>query len=809
MCLSAWNNGSNLHIVFVVIGRIPSELVGIMSSQVEVEQDQDQGHSTTVVRDGGMTVIQEDGGRDDDEEEEKDDAHEDECEQIMRETQQNEGTSGEHRWTRGPIRLRYDDTEGDEDEDHLQGSPENVVGRSQQQEGADEVGAGVEDKSGGESSLRLRGGVGLSRTKGKPPRLSRSATVPETQRDFSATSEKSYPVGDGVDPAILSTGNKRSSPSEIATQQEAPGAPGGLRRSTSMPGGKFKPPSLFATSKFAGGAGDADRAGVETAATADRSFDSVSGKMLEKVGGVSDDDDPGDGGSCDGLQADGGNSGEEERSQVVVPGWGSQGYHPVEYLESQLSFVTTAQLRTSPTLAHGRVRRVGGEATASEKDAHSKRHKLAGGKYRSYSMGACSPTVPKEKTESGSGSDRGCAGGTAGLILDVELACGKPEPSQPNTTTPFAETSNFDVSHVKKDAQVTSLAIGAELDQEPAPVDVEWREPENSTTAEEDVQSRWKSADARLRLAQARDSSLPFNQRSQADSGSCVQKMKTVSELISHESPDTHRVTEKTPKKKLLQETPSDCTVLQESIVASAAPLSGLGKSHGLVGASSNSWQQGLSGEPRCLPSPLGFVVKKNWASLRSPATAGAVSATPTPPSPPALDWERSPAPPLSGHSDQSDMPPLGQRSPAQPITMNDGPSAWTSSTRRQGGRIRVGEKSPRVQLTPRGDSIGGSPTSEKLTSSCFTPPTAQPRRSSSMLHTVELRPREVAPDPKMSAAALKWLGVPQVRTRHFFCTRNIFVADEHFYRFACSWVYPMLPVFAEEGKAWVRNGIL
>ena len=319
-----------------------------------------------------MGVIKEAGENDDCGDDDEDDRNGDDDEDIRGIGQtghgaQRLGGKGDQNWTRGPTQLQYEDREEDVRETELtpvveeeeqetemdqpeeeteqipmadereQATEMDQLGEEEKEEGGEEEeeeleheeeeeeelehekdedeeekeGAEEEDGDQGEgkeepgrhSPLRLRGGAGPPPNNLKPPRPSRSATAPGSPRASTET-------------ANSQTGAKRPAPwSGTPAKRQAPRPPGGLRRSSSMPGGRFRPPRRSTVNPAAA---------VGTGTVTCHAEDSVSaeGAVGDSSGHV------GSARSGSDTEGDEENSNKEERSQVVVPGWGSQGSPP-------------------------------------------------------------------------------------------------------------------------------------------------------------------------------------------------------------------------------------------------------------------------------------------------------------------------------------------------------------------------------------------------------------------------------------------------------------------------------------------------
>lgn len=145
------------------------------------------------------------------------------------------------------------------------------------------------------------------------------------------------------------------------------------------------------------------------------------------------------------------------------------------------------------------------------------------------------------------------------------------------------------------------------------------------------------------------------------------------------------------------------------------------------------------------------------------PSSHANTPSTPATPTPAGVSAQTSPhALHLSGHSDKSTTPPLGQRTPvhralgahyAVSHLINAGADRPPQDT-----AIRTrGFRTPLTCVGEGQESPAGARPSE------FTPPT--PRLPTDWSGPVVLRPRQEAPEPSQSLKALFRLGLPQVST--------------------------------------------
>ncbi|CAM9581068.1 unnamed protein product [Scytosiphon promiscuus] len=645
-----------------------------------------------------------------------------------------------------------------------------------------EVGA---REQGSESPLRLRGGVGLARTKTKPPpRPSRPPSDPD-QAGTSApligdgSGPGSGAGGEGEDPPA---GSKRPAPppGTLAKRRAPLGAPGGLRRSSSvLGGGGFKPPRLLpttassvATGDEAAGAGDGggEDSGSGNAAAAAASAGDKGGRSAGRDSPKSavsagespaDDDSDGGNGSSDTQEEE---SNKDERSQVVVPGWGSQGHHPVEYSESQLSFITTSQLRASPKLARARGGTTANETSAPESvGTPTKKQRISGaeGSARSESVESAPRLSPSKAEEGGrKGEDSRAAAGAA-----LGLRGGATDRLRSDTPPREKEPA----SEVGAGSQDKGRAVSQPPEQPGRVVSGDALGPPagKSGISEErgDVESRWRGADARLRQAQKRGTpSPPAPRRPSTGSGEVGVPRATDRGL--------RRMPPSYPASVPRPTTPSNEpeTALNES--------GAVGRRRSQAGDSaSSSPPVGLShtgppldtppcGEGGATETPVGGIHGAPATAVSQPdGTTGASRLSPAG---------------VAAADDNSDMPPLGQPSPglldtATGVGGGGGGAAasptvsgtWSGGEQESRNNHRGSAESPRPTpggffLTTGSGSAAESPSRERFSE--FTPPTPRPRPGAGpRLGTVVLRPIEAAPDPAVCAAAMSRLGIPQV----------------------------------------------
>lgn len=510
-----------------------SELVGIIASQVEFEQSeryQMRGNNTE--RFNAMGVIEEGG---------------DEDEQKEQHQENGEGVISDHEWTRGPIQLQYDDDVGPQIATAENNPTDGTVMNDSEREGNSDD--GDEKSAADESPLRLRGGVGLPRTKS----IKSAQTAPQgdlserrTTSSISAAAVGEYDGTGEADDSPAQSMNKRPPPHPSrggmaqnsgaqAAKRHTPllRAPGGLRRSTSITGGSFKPPrSAGAYRKIREAASES---GPElTASSADNSQQPPMrdepkrglSEMFEGAEPVEEKSDKKDGSDL------------EERSQLVVPGWGSQGNHPVEYSEGHLSFVSTSQLRTSPSL----IRRRSGDGLAGNEPESApglgnKKQKVLGEEGRSHSSGSmdiaghgdtASPADDRDGAATGSTTEtpqKSAVGQVAkpslskapSFEVDYEFEFGGTQQAIKPTAT-FVATAY--TAGAAAEGQVKAPSY-FQPNEKKHGCDEEDKHKESKTDEPiEDVQSRWAGADARLRLAQARGTPPPSFRKQRGDASS-------------------------------------------------------------------------------------------------------------------------------------------------------------------------------------------------------------------------------------------------------------------------------------------------
>lgn len=508
-----------------------SELVGIIASQVELEQlerDQMRGDRDTQ-RVNPMGVIEEGGGEDEQQEEHEED---------------DGGVMSDDEWTRGPIQLQYDDASDPEVATAEQYPAVRAV--TNDSEPGDNSDDADENSAADKSPLRLRGGVGLPRSKAiRSAQPTAQGALSERRNTSSlppaATGEHggSSDAGD-IPPA--QTMDQRPSPPPShggaaqnsgvqAAKRQTPllRAPSRLRRSTSITGGSFKPPRPAGGCRQISGAVD-ESAPLLIAIPGDHPQQPPTRDEPQRgLSEMSEADEAAEGNS-DGEDS----SDREERSQVVVPGWGSQGHHPVEYSEGQLSFIPTSQLRTSRSLVGGR----SGSAVADNEPENasglsSKRQKVLGEDGRSYSSG--SMDNPGHGDTTSLGDDRGGAAAGSTTKAPRKSAVGRETKLALSDTPSFEEDYEFDFGSTQQDKKSAATLVAAAHTAAAAegagkghssvqPTEEERRCDEEDTHQEnktgertEDVQSRWAGADARLRLAQARGMPSPSLRKQRND----------------------------------------------------------------------------------------------------------------------------------------------------------------------------------------------------------------------------------------------------------------------------------------------------
>ena len=749
----------------------------IICSQVEIEQDQAALNPDVAVG-NPMEVI--------DEEEE-----EEETGTMTTEAPRNAG------WTRGPTQLKYDDDDddvgGEEDDENNGGNEDDEMSQAaDQEEQPSEAGEAGANDSGGKAPLRLRGGVGLPRTKAKSVRPTRSATAPEP------TSSVPRPGGStesgGV--ATPAAGNKRPAPAlDPPTRRQAPlRAPCGLRRSVSTPGGTvgggFKPPRpLYTAVKLAA----VDQVGAAGSAAGDGDGDGDSagspsvddplrlGSLESLKTAAAPESSAGDGGSDDGddgsdTQEESSNT--EERSQVVVPGWESQGRHPVEYRGGHLSFVSTTQLRTSPSLARGLGGRTGSETSGTGSvGAVRKKQKVC-----EEEGGGSDGSADNEPAVCRAASGILDGGGTRGDAADSKpssaLAAGNMVKAPGSDTPSFGQEShNVDGGHL-------DIPPRADVDaRQGQSTDNARNSPGSSSSGAVNFEGRFRRADARLGLATTtRGTRSPLQRRALGESAYGSVNDTTFSSPMVFARKESGAAPEKAGADQLGVRTGQ----VRDSNFR-PSPSVGVARTQDSLEAPWRGQGQGQETEPAGGRLPNTDQRDNDSYVSSSPASASAATAglaSPTPPLPPASDWGRSPATPLSAQSDSSGMPPLGQPSPglltaatrdaaaAAGVGSGGGgggglPGAGSGGQRNVRDKGAASKKSPSTPggffLSAGGGSTAASPARGRF--SGFTPPTPGPREGSRRSGTVVLRPfeRPPAPDPAMCAAAMSRLGVLQV----------------------------------------------
>ena len=722
-----------------------------------MEVEQDQRHNDDKLTRDGMDVIREDS---EEQEEEQDVEH-------------NHDRSDEE-WTRGPIQLRYDDEEscdekvtgGHESADGEEALPSLPIPNAEDQ--PVETSDPTSGESAGKSPLRLRGGVGLSRAKARPRHpLQQPTTARETRSD------SSKPPDQGAADSTLNsqpTGMRRTVSWGPLDKRRTLGLPGAVpQRASSMPSGGFKPPrpatvstlpigdARISSSTTEGGDGRPERKRKlsDAESSADGSFAISATNTINGGSDTEDDDKP---------------NTQDRRSQVVVPGWGSQGHHPVEYLESQLSFVTTAALRSSPNVARGS----GSAATGTNRS-------VAGASKRQTIPGDRGARSPGDAT-----SGKGFVVGEAEALSLNERVGGEEGRSEGDTAydAKDSEESHDDPGQRAEEASL-ALAVVASIEEDSTLKAGKVCTGTESGVGATDVASRWRGADKRLRLAQRKGNSSTrslLDGRRDDGCNDCNSEVKCEGEPpVSRAKASPSGVSREHEGKKG-----------NEQNAESSGTRNGLGALVTPRSASPAVHHQELSeGHPQkqqrgcCAETPRQAggrfeggggssvsgrleVTSRETTTRSSPLHAGSaarVVATPTPLSPLVLAEKQ-----LSPDSDHSDMPPLAQQTPAWRINARHGgaPTNLRGSGRQWDGD-RTGSEhsplSPRTLLTPGEASTTCSTNQERL--SGFTPPIPpnpqRPQHRKNSSGTVTLRPREEAPDPAMCTEALAKLGVPQV----------------------------------------------
>lgn len=678
-----------------------SELVGIISSQIEVEHDQGQGD---------------------------DEPHDDEeVDGRLDELVQRDFDHNDDEWTRGPIQLRYDENDEASTDGHGVGEDETLSGLAPPLADDQQVETSVPntEKATGKSPLRLRGGVGLSRTKTGPLDSLQSARVHETRdkEDDSAT-----PADQGaIRLPNQSAGIRRSGSLGALDKRRVLGAPGALRRVASMPSGRFKPPRPTVAALNALPIGDSGGCKASDGVATSRACGDGCSEKKRNLNGA--DSSCGCGFSRSGSDTESDKPSTQDRSQVVVPGWGSQGHHPVEYRESQLNFVTTAELRASPTLARG------SESSKESGDNNFTRKRRKISEARNVGRGAGKGEETGERSPS--------AASNTAVDVANEVACGE------------KERLGIKNDSREKDPEVYQIDGGEEAREAYPAVDTVTGENSSAKVLGQrgrggdgmvetttDVERRWRGADERLRLAQRRVVSTPSLLRGRGDD--CNDGAKEEAVAL---APEISRVL---PSGALNARGRGESSVDQDGSDAIARPADTLGEvlSQGirkrncaetrLEGGGNSS--QGVETTPRG--------VTRNSLPDSTPSSALARGDN------------------LSPCSDHSCIPPLGQRTPAvrmkrarydTPASLHESQQQWDECDLMEDERS---SHSPRVSLASEGAPRDDSSDQQRL--SGFTP--SIPRSCEYNSGVVILRPREKAPDPAMCAEALMELGIPQVR---------------------------------------------
>lgn len=192
----------------------------------------------------------------------------------------------------------------------------------------------------------------------------------------------------------------------------------------------------------------------------------------------------------------------ERSSQVVIPGWVSQGHHNVEYSGSKLNFVSTSQLHTSPSLARGRRTFAGSEAE-SEAGIPRKKKRLLDDEGRSDGM--------KDVTSGASGCSRSAAPAASDVNLqEITFDAGRQLGSHVPAVKEHGKLNVQSSTGATRETLFTDSRAGQE---EPKAM------VENTDETKKYVKSRWASADERLRLARARGARLPLAHQSRNNRG--------------------------------------------------------------------------------------------------------------------------------------------------------------------------------------------------------------------------------------------------------------------------------------------------
>lgn len=652
-----------------------SELVGIISSQIEVEQDQRHG-----------------------DEEEVDNRQDD----LVHRSSDLE----EEEWTRGPIQLRYDDNDQVSTDGHetISGLPP-PLDEDQQDE---------TKKGAGKSPLRLRGGVGLSRTKSGPLHSSQSTRGRETRDiDDSATLADQ----ETIHLPNQSAGIKRSGSLGSLDKRRVLGVPGALRRFSSMPGGRFKPPrpTVAALNALPIGNTGGCKASDGVVASNDCSERKRNSDGADSSFGCGSDTE------SDKLST-------RERSQVVVPGWGSQGHHPVEYRESQLNFVTTAELRSSPTLA----RRSEGSRGNGDGIFTGKKRKIS----EAWDVGRGASRGEESEERSPNSRTNIAVDGTKEIAGEEKERLGV-ENDSPGKES---EVNQVDGGREAREAYPdVEMVTGNDSMQKL--VGQRGREGDGIVETTADVERRWRGADERLYLAQRRGVSTLWSRGGDNNDGGKDEPVALASEL-----------SKVLPSSAVNARDRGGAGDRGECQIASAMNQDGSDTLARLDATPSEVLSQGsrkrncaetrLEGDGNCSQgvdtNPPG--VPGNNLPLSNPLSAMASSDN------------------LSPCSDHSCMPPLGQRTP----------TIWMKKSKARCGTPASLQENDQQQWDMMEDDHsshsprfygGGSPNQQRL--SGFTP--SNPRSCEYNSGVVILRPREKAPDPTMCAKALTDLGIPQV----------------------------------------------
>lgn len=655
--------------------------MGIISSQIEVEQDQRQAGDDEEV-----------------------DFRQD---KLVHRNYDHEGEE----WTRGPIQLRYDDND-----DASTDGPETISGLAPPvaEDQRDVTNVPNTKKAAGKSPLRLRGGVGLSRTKAGPLHSSQSTRVRETRdNDDSAT-----PADEGaIRLPNQSAGIKRSGSLGALDKRRVLGAPGALRRFSSMPGGRFKPPRPTAAALNALPIGNTGSSKASDGVVASLACgDDCSGKKRNSNGADS---------SCGcGSYTESDKLSTQERSQVVVPGWGSQGHHPVEYRESQLNFVTTAELRSSPMLARG------SEGSKGNRDDvfTSKKRKIS----EAWDVG--------RGVSRGEESEEGSPNARTNVAVDgtneVAVAGGEKERLGVKNDSPekYSRKDQVDAGREAREANPAVDMVTGE-DSTLKLVGQRGREGGGMVETTADVERRWRGADERLYLAQRRAVSTLWGRGDGYKDGGKDKPVALAPEL-SKVSPSPAVNARDRGECQIAPSMDQDCsdTIARPGATPSEVLSQGSRKR--------NCAETRLEGDGNC----------SQGVETTPPGDTGSNFPLSNPPS--AMAGSDN----LSPRSDHSCVPPLGQRTPT--VWMKRSKARYGTPVRLPGSdqqkwdmmEDEQSSHSPRFSGGASGDC---SPDQQRL--SGFSP--SIPRSSGVLM----LRPREKAPDPALCAKALMELGIPQV----------------------------------------------